>query len=93
MKATIKQPHNGDVELSYDEYFSDERVTRTFYVPLVTHDNATYVFERLPDGRRKQPCKALDCNGPTLVATRETLLDAIRNNYQLMRRREKAYSV
>ena len=89
MRATIKQLHNGNVVLAYDD--SVGREIREFSVR--NDGKLGYVMEwnEWPNGwlqvydrlRRAEP----RCTGNKLTATAESLADVIRREYRAMRRR------
>lgn len=84
MRANIYQDANGFVTVQYDEFITGDRVRRIFTAPLASG----YVQESVGHNWQ-QVCDHLRSCGPTLIASRETLLGLIRGEYRAMRRDEQ----
>jgi hypothetical protein len=83
-RTQITTDDYGYVTISYDHYYTGDRVTRTFFCP----PDGGYVRESC-DGY-PQVCERLASMGNTLLAgSRETLPKLIRREYQAMRAAEK----
>ena len=89
MRAHFRQVGNS-VILSYDTFggYDRQRVTREFMIPT----GSRYVME-WRDGQYKQVCARLGVSGSTLTASRETLIDVIRCEYNAMRRDQRKYEI
>ncbi len=89
MSAHCRQEGNV-VRLAYDEFtfggYDRQRVTREFMIPT----GSRYVME-WRDGQYKQVCARLGVSGSPLTASRETLIDVIRCEYNAMRRDQRKY--
>jgi hypothetical protein len=86
MKTRIETTDNGNVKITYTDYWTDEDRTRTFFCP----DEGGYVREWLKHGNNTQVCDQLAHRGPTLRCTnRADLPEMIRREYKAMRRAEK----
>ena len=74
-----------NVRISYDDAFTGDRVTRTFFT------RGAYIYESCYDGKDRQVCDRLETRGSTLHAPRNgaPLLDVIRSEYKAMRSAEK----
>ena len=87
MRAHFRQEGNS-VIISYDTFtfggYDRQRVTREFMIPT----GSRYVME-WRDGQYKQVCDRLGVSGSTLTASRETLIDVIRREYNAMRRAQR----
>lgn len=89
MKAKYTNHINGNISVEYDDYITDERVTREFTCPR----DGGYVREwDERTGEWKQVCDGLSHRGPALQCSkRERLGDLIRREFRIMRNNEKSY--
>lgn len=74
------------VTISYDDAFTQERVTREFF------SNGAYIYEAGKNGSSWQVCDRLETKGSTLHAPKsdKKLIDIIRSEYKSMRAAEKS---
>lgn len=85
MKTTISAIDTNEVRIEYDHAWSDERVSRHFWVPRA----GGYVLE-LSAGNSRQVCERLNRLGSTLMCGPNTpLIDVIRREYRAMRAAER----
>lgn len=85
MRTTITTTSCGDVVLSYDDFITGDRHTRTFFCP----SGGGYVREEDSYRNNPQVCDGLSRRGPTLMASSDAdLIRVIRREYRRMRRFE-----